>query len=274
MFGVCGTKQSPSCLRKIVLQNDMILMMSLQGKVKQLPVPVSMGNLTMETNLCLSSYWFKVAKTFTREQKQNMFTRVCLEKYDMSYYQRFTNSFLHPNNLGEDRLVWESQVNHLMFEMNNNVVAVGLPGFLLNAEFDQSDEILCNSTFVIFSWVRNSQESQDKKLNITNTIEMEKGRAYFYEQHLYSVLSPNLEQYFEPPKRWTWFTAHNKCRLIGENLPSFVSSKDFQDFTHYIYRLSWNTLVTTVFIGLFGKVRIKMVLQQWPSQDSERLLPR
>ncbi len=211
---------SRPCFKGRLDQHNTVLSMSLSGHVREWSG--SIGELRIETNLCLSSFWFYAAHIVDSTLRQTLLSRMCFEEHDQMAYIR---DFSDPNNMGEDRLQWHSILNSAMFEVNNNMIFVALPGLVLKAVFKEIPAGFLQDLSIIYVWMKACESCQQSRKTKHN-VNAKKGRTFFQEQHRYMVLSPNLNKYFAPPLEWTWFAAHRKCRLIGENLPSFVSGAD------------------------------------------------
>ncbi len=248
---LCPFPSLISSLAQRLHQHHSVLMVSLDGNTRNMSG--LLGSLRIESNLCLSSFWFHVTTIRDSKFREMLLSRLCNEKFDQEAY--INRPYSIPNNMGEDKLVWKSNLNVGMYEMNNNILSFGVPGFVLEATFDQTVAECLQSSTVIYQWSRNSAVGEQETTNTTKH-QKELGLAYFHENHNFSVLSPNLKKYFDPPTQWTWYEAYKECRLIGENLLTFVSGNDLQHFVQYVLRVSWNTLISTVFIGFFGKVRL------------------
>ncbi len=234
------TDRRELCLKeKFYPDHDMVLSLSLDGNLSGL-----LGKVQMHTSLCLSATWVQSVVFTDRSLSNKILKRTCLEKYDLKTYGFDPNNV--PNNMGEDTLQWSSDLFSCMFDLNQNNVPLALLGSILYAafEFKNMKKPSDNSYFFRYKWTKNSKHLNHKQL--TESLQMTnltvKGRHFFAEEHLYTVVSPDLTK------------AHRKCQQSDGHLPVLTSKGEVEVFIEFVVRASWNTLVSKVFIGLYGKV--------------------
>ena len=103
-----------------------------------------LGNLTFQTNLCLSESWIKALHQSHLSSNRFKFIPCVGEKH----------------NLGEDRLIWKGRLTTDLFIQSNNKIYISLPGkiFYTDLTIASSENICADDCALKYRWFTDEEQ--------------------------------------------------------------------------------------------------------------------
>ncbi len=245
-IGSLSSTQRRLCLRepvKGVMVKNSMLELSLSGKLNCFHC--SIGNISFMSNLCLSLSWAKVLYKITTYHPSPEFN-LCVP---------------NKQNLGEDKLIWKSNVPFQMFYLSNMFLLVDLPGKILDVKFNSTPNI-CDSDgdcWLKYRWLSREEPPVEYAKSYYRYMSVHIGTAkendFSYQINLFKIFSRDIKGDYEEPSFQTWYEADRMCNEKGGILPQIVSVHQIYHLTVFVKRAAVTVLLTNVFIGIISEVQ-------------------
>ena len=185
-----------------------------------------LGTIHISTYLCLSEKYYVDPKA-----KDFVDVPQCVDK---------------KSNMGEDFLVWSSNLTTSMMYFHGKRALWHLRGNVFDASFYYKPNSCCMSKMCSLEFRMDNLEMYNSYFDLFGN----------NKYKFYALLSRNVLADYEEPKARSWYEANKICTEKGRQLPTFASYENVEVLLHFLSKISWTVMVTNLFIGISKQVCI------------------